>query len=786
MSKDPAFKKLEKLKERREELDRCRRHALLAIFDEVHYPYPYDRGSQAYREVQTEIDRRVAAVREIWDDPTKVKIARKGNLARHLDDWDEAIAALKKADADVGDLVARMEAFSLFVTDQPVGDPGVREEPRRAEAPRLQPLGDDHLQPGADRGGHGGRAAADRGHQRVPRHDGLRGGGHPRAGLLRGHRRRERGEDPGRGPDRAARPPAGGAGRRPAGPRRPRPQPGHAAPGVLQPLRPPNPATGAAQTSPFDRMQKAGYEGGGGSENIANGAASPEDAHAMWCHSSGHHRNILSPWHDQGVGQAGRLWTQNYGIGGGAAPTIGGVPAPAEGEGSFLPGTTEGAGGPEAPAAPAPPPTGSPGSPLRPAAPRAAGSQGLAVPRTRADDGRPKRTARRAPVAKLYIVEEGKTSVYEIFESEVTLGRGAANRVQLRDLRAGKRHAVIRRLAGRWKLIDLESKNGTRVNGSFHNQHWLAQGDTITVGQAVLRVDLEGEGADLPPPPVPASLPVVVAAPPPPPRPAAVPAPRPAAAAPAAAPRPGALPRPGAAPARAGPARPAARPPAHGASRPGGARRGPEVEEGEEEEPHHVYKKQGMSGTTIALLSLAGAAVLAFVIFLLPSFGLSHNKKVWLAATKIADKNQWQDAVTYAKSNWDPDGPDFDRMKGDVDKWEEILRLNVLRARDEEARKWLNDNVGKYTRTPTYPLKNPLPDPELAKRLRQFLTEWGGDAPRAGDPLREAGRALGDLPAHPQERVREDHRRRAAVHRGETPGGRRGPGPPVRRGAEGL
>ena len=38
----------------------------------------------------------------------------------------------------------------------------------------------------------------------------------------------------------------------------------------------------------------------------------------------------------------------------------------------------------------------------------------------------------------LYIDEEGKTAVYEILEDEVTIGRGAANAVQLRDPRANK------------------------------------------------------------------------------------------------------------------------------------------------------------------------------------------------------------------------------------------------------------------------------------------------------------------------------------------------------------
>ena len=80
---------------------------------------------------------------------------------------------------------------------------------------------------------------------------------------------------------------------------------------------------------PWDRMGKAGYKGGSMSENITQGRASPLDAHLSWLHSSGHHRNILSDWADQGVGQSGGLWTQNFGNGGGAPQEIPGkAPAP--------------------------------------------------------------------------------------------------------------------------------------------------------------------------------------------------------------------------------------------------------------------------------------------------------------------------------------------------------------------------------------------------------------------------------------------------------------------------
>jgi hypothetical protein len=66
--------------------------------------------------------------------------------------------------------------------------------------------------------------------------------------------------------------------------------------------------------TPYDRMQLAGYSSGS-SENIAlcDSAASAHDA---WCHSSGHHRNLLDPNHQEvGIGADGRNWVQNFGSG---------------------------------------------------------------------------------------------------------------------------------------------------------------------------------------------------------------------------------------------------------------------------------------------------------------------------------------------------------------------------------------------------------------------------------------------------------------------------------------
>lgn len=73
----------------------------------------------------------------------------------------------------------------------------------------------------------------------------------------------------------------------------------------------------AKRRTPTDRAQLEGYGGGGVSENCCVGHEDPAGAHAGWCSSSGHHRNICMEGHTElGVGKAGPYWTQKFGAGG--------------------------------------------------------------------------------------------------------------------------------------------------------------------------------------------------------------------------------------------------------------------------------------------------------------------------------------------------------------------------------------------------------------------------------------------------------------------------------------
>ncbi|MHC5009588.1 MAG: CAP domain-containing protein [Planctomycetota bacterium] len=329
---DAAFNKLEKLRRLRDELDERRRASLVAIFNETHYPYPYNRGGKPYRVVQNEIDARTERIREIWDDPLRVKISRKGTLARALDAWDTIIAELERLDVDVSKYRAEMEPYTAYVTGEPITireyfrneaerklfaynrwvmetyNPAQREVARESEIEQTRVTNEYRMMMGFAANVKPGAAPYDALDEETVAKI-LDEGRILSVVPLRAVRIDDRLVVAARlhSEDMVKR--------------------GYFSHHAKQPGAPNG-------VTPFDRMRNAGYSGGGASENIQNGAASPEGAHQRWIHSSGHHRNILSPWSDQGVGQAGRMWTQNFGSGGGRPPVIEEPPAEAGDAGS--------------------------------------------------------------------------------------------------------------------------------------------------------------------------------------------------------------------------------------------------------------------------------------------------------------------------------------------------------------------------------------------------------------------------------------------------------------------
>jgi hypothetical protein len=78
-----------------------------------------------------------------------------------------------------------------------------------------------------------------------------------------------------------------------------------------------------------------------------------------------------------------------------------------------------------------------------------------------------------------------------IFEKPMTIGRLPECAVHLEDTNVSRRHAEIHVVEGAVYVVDLDSTNGTRVNGLPIGEHRLHDGEIITVGTTSMRFEAE-------------------------------------------------------------------------------------------------------------------------------------------------------------------------------------------------------------------------------------------------------------------------------------------------------
>jgi pSer/pThr/pTyr-binding forkhead associated (FHA) protein len=79
-------------------------------------------------------------------------------------------------------------------------------------------------------------------------------------------------------------------------------------------------------------------------------------------------------------------------------------------------------------------------------------------------------------------------------DGEVTLGREPTNAVPVVDPSVSRKHCLLRREEdGRFQIRDLDSRNGTVVNGLPIKDQWLRHGDEIAIGDSSFLFLLENE-----------------------------------------------------------------------------------------------------------------------------------------------------------------------------------------------------------------------------------------------------------------------------------------------------
>jgi pSer/pThr/pTyr-binding forkhead associated (FHA) protein/tetratricopeptide (TPR) repeat protein len=136
-------------------------------------------------------------------------------------------------------------------------------------------------------------------------------------------------------------------------------------------------------------------------------------------------------------------------------------------------------------------------------------------------------------VPALILIAGAPQRSYPLIQEETVLGRAPGNPIAIPDPLVSSRHMKVVRRGDVYAAVDLDSENGTRVNGVKVSSKELKQGDQIQVGGFTFYFALDGVV------PAPDSIQVIQpvhkpSAPPPPPSSASVPSP-PVKAAPAAA-----------------------------------------------------------------------------------------------------------------------------------------------------------------------------------------------------------------------------------------------------------
>ncbi|HYH84466.1 MAG TPA: sigma 54-interacting transcriptional regulator [Pyrinomonadaceae bacterium] len=79
-----------------------------------------------------------------------------------------------------------------------------------------------------------------------------------------------------------------------------------------------------------------------------------------------------------------------------------------------------------------------------------------------------------------------KDTAFELGEEDVSVGRESSNLVSIPDSLLSRRHCLVRREGAGHKLVDLDSLNGTFVNGKPVRERLLEHGDRISIGETRL------------------------------------------------------------------------------------------------------------------------------------------------------------------------------------------------------------------------------------------------------------------------------------------------------------
>jgi transcriptional regulator with GAF, ATPase, and Fis domain len=106
-------------------------------------------------------------------------------------------------------------------------------------------------------------------------------------------------------------------------------------------------------------------------------------------------------------------------------------------------------------------------------------------------------TQEMVPEAALVLDQAQGPTRFPLRGQPVVVGRDAGSDVRLADRSLSGRHCRLEPVVGGWKIVDLESRNGTFVNEALVKQRRLAHGDRLRLGRVNLSFEVAGQEQDL-------------------------------------------------------------------------------------------------------------------------------------------------------------------------------------------------------------------------------------------------------------------------------------------------
>jgi pSer/pThr/pTyr-binding forkhead associated (FHA) protein len=126
--------------------------------------------------------------------------------------------------------------------------------------------------------------------------------------------------------------------------------------------------------------------------------------------------------------------------------------------------------------------------------PLAGGFKTQVIPRARSRKGIPRRYQ-----ASVTILEGQAAGMeYPIKKTYAVIGRSRDSAVPLKDPLVSRKHAAIMFNDNAFILKDLDSTNGTYMQGAYIRQKKLAHGDKFRIGKTILQFILQDSGKDTP------------------------------------------------------------------------------------------------------------------------------------------------------------------------------------------------------------------------------------------------------------------------------------------------